>query len=85
VLHGFPKLFFFVTTFRTGFDAYLLLIGIQVQNMGKVSSLSACFDSNLLPFRVLKCVIEEFISQDISIGVVNSTDWKPEGLWFDFW
>jgi len=81
-----PKaFFFFVTTFRTGFDAYLLLIGIQVQNMSKVSSLSASFDSNLLPFRVLKCIIEEFISQDISIGVVTATDWKPEGLWFDFW
>jgi hypothetical protein len=50
----FSKAFFFVTTFRTGFDAYLLLIGIQVQNMGRVLSLSASFDSNLLPFRVLK-------------------------------
>ena len=50
-----------MTTFRTGFVAYLLLIGIQVQNMGIVSSLSASFDSNLLPFRVLKCIIEEFI------------------------
>lgn len=77
--------FFFVTTFLTGFDAYLLLIGIQVQNMGKVSSLSASFDSNLLSFRILKCIIEEFISRNISIGVVTASDWKPEGLWFDFW
>lgn len=75
---------FFFVTFRTGFDAYLLPIGIQVQNMGKVSSLSASFDSNLLPFRVLKCIIEEFISQNISVGVVTATDWKPGGSWFDF-
>jgi hypothetical protein len=76
--------FFFVTTFHTGFDTYLLLIGIQVRNMGKVSSLSASFDSSVLLFRVLKCIIKEFISQAISISVVTATDWKLEGLWFDF-
>jgi len=77
-----PKAFFFVI-FRTGFDAYLLLIGVQVQNMGNVSSLSASFDPNLPSFRVLKCIIEKFMSQTISIGVVTATDQKSEGSWFD--